>query len=129
MALDKRKIARQDTARIEVLDPVTRSGTDCWVTIYGPSSEVFEAASDRLRKRRLALLRRYKREEDIPNEAGAQSMREFLADVTANIEGYMDGETPIPFSRQMAAADFYQDTDIAVQVSTEIGNRANFTKG
>lgn len=132
MALDLTEIERTETARVEMVHPVTKSATGCFVTLYGPGSEQHEEAAERLRKRRHALLRRYKKEEDIPNEANYASFAEFLADVTEKIEGLTRKGQPVEFTRKVAL-EFYTDKkrfgpEFAAQAATELGDISNFSK-
>lgn len=132
MALDLASIERADTARVELVHPVTKAPTGCYLTLAGPGSEGHEEAAERLRKRRLALIRRYKKEEDIPNEATYQSFCDFLADVTVNIEGLEKDGKPIAFSRKIAV-EFFADRkhfgpEFAAQAAAELGDLANFFK-
>lgn len=132
MALDLQDLERTDTARIELVHPVTKAGTGCFVTLYGPGSEAHEEAAERLRKRRQALLRRYKKEDDIPNDANFGSFVEFLADVTEKIDGLTRKGQPVEFSRKVAV-ELYSDRkrfgpEFAAQAAAEIGDISNFCK-
>lgn len=130
MALDLSAIERAETARVELVHPVTKAGTGCYLTLVGPGSEQHEDAAERLRKRRLALIRRYKKEEDIPNDANYQSFVEFLADVTVGIDGLEKGGKPVEFSRKVAAELFADrkrfGPEFAAQAAAELGDITNF---
>lgn len=132
MALDLSEIERADTARVELVHPVTKAATGCFITLVGPGSEIHEEAAERLRKRRLALIRRYKKEEDIPNDATYQSFIEFLADVTAHIDGLVKNGKPVEFSRKVAV-ELFSDRkrfgpEFAAQAAAELGDISNFFK-
>lgn len=131
--MDLDDLARADTARIEFTHPVTGAATGWHVTLHGPGSEEHEEAAEKLRRRRLQLVRRFKREEDVPNEANYASFCEFLADVTQKIEGLTKGGQPVEFSRKVAL-DFYANKkkygpEFAAQAAQSLGDLANFTKG
>lgn len=130
MALDLAAIERAETARVELVHPVTKAPTGCFLTLVGPGSEGHEEAAERLRKRRLALIRRYKKDEEIPNEATFQSFVDFLADVTVNIEGLEKDGQPVAYSRKVAVELFsdrkHFGPEFAAQAAAELGDLANF---
>lgn len=132
MALDIGEIQRADTARIELVHPVTKAPTGCFLTLCGPGSEPHEEAAERLRKRRLALIRRYKKEEDIPNDVNYLSFVEFLADVTTGIDGLVKNAKPVEFNRKVAV-ELFSDRkrfgpEFAAQAAAELGDLTNFFK-
>lgn len=132
MALDLAKIERADSARVELVHPVTKAPTGCFLTLAGPGSEGHEEAAERLRKRRLALIRRYKKEEDIPNDVNYGSFVEFLADVTEDIEGLAKDGKPVEFNRKVAV-ELFSDRkrfgpEFAAQAAAELGDLTNFFK-
>lgn len=132
MALDLAKIERVETARVELVHPVSKAATGCFLTLVGPGSEQHEEAAERLRKRRLAMIRRFKREDDIPNDANFQSFVDFLADVTINIEGLEKGGKPVEFNRKVAV-ELFSDRkrfgpEFAAQAAAELGDITNFSK-
>lgn len=132
MATDLNDLVRADTARIEFTHPVTGASTGWFITLYGPGSEEHEAAAERMRKRRLQLIRRHKREEDIPNDVTYSLWCEFLADVTAKLEGMTKGGVAIESSRK-AALDLFSDKkhygpEFAAQAATVLGDLSAFSK-
>lgn len=133
MSLDINDLSQSDTAKIELTHPVTGAPTGWHVTIYGPASEEHADAVERLRRRRLQLIRRYKTEDQIPNDANFASFCEFLADVTASIDGLTRGGQPVEFSRKVAL-EIYSDKRrhgpaFAAQVANAIGDAGTFTNG
>lgn len=133
MSFDLDTLERADTARVEFTHPVTGAATGWWITLFGPGSEEHEVAAEKLRKRKLQLVRRHKKEEEIPNEANYASFCEFLADVTAKLEGITKGGQPVESSRK-AALDFFTNKkkygpEFAAQAAQALGDLGNFTKG
>lgn len=129
--LDLDSLERADTARIEFTHPVDGTPTGWHITIFGPATTEHEEAAERLRKRRLALLKRHKREEDIPGEANYASWCEFLADITQKLEITRAG-VPVEATRKVVL-DFFLDRkrygpEFAAQTSTALGDLATFSK-
>jgi hypothetical protein len=122
----RKQQARKQQARIQLNHPKTGESIPVFVTLWGPGSPVHDDASDRMRKRTRDLIRKFKRHEDIPHAETRANYREFLVDVTANIEGLaLEDGTPEAFTRQVAD-EFYDDIEIAAQVSGELSDRRNF---
>jgi hypothetical protein len=133
MSLDLASLARDDTARIEFTHPVTGAATGCFITLHGPGSEPHEEAAERLRRRRMALIKRYKREDDVPNEATYASFCEFLADVTEKIEGLQKNGQPVEYTRKVAYDLFVNKRqlgpELAAQAAQALGDITNFSQG
>lgn len=132
MAIDLDDLERADTARVQFTHPVTGVETGWFITLYGPGSEEHEAAAESMRQRKLKMVRRHKKVDEIPNEANFASFCEFLADVTAKLEVTRGGQ-PVESNRK-AVIEFFRNKqkygpEFAAQAAEALGDLGNFTKG
>lgn len=122
-------LKRADTTWVELRHPATGVQTGAAVEIYGVTTANFREATDAMRARGAALLRRFKDEDKIPTEETLKARRQFLADITKDWRGFTDdNEQTLAFTRA-GVLELYEDPDITLQVTQELGAAANFMKG
>lgn len=130
MGFNLSRLKPGDNTVVELRSPLDQSFTGAKITVAGAMSDQNREASEALRARRAALLRRYKDESKIPIDEANASFRSFLADITVGWEGITDGpeDTPIAFSRT-AALKAYENPSIVEQVTSALNDIAAFIKG
>lgn len=132
MALQLNELELAETFRFELRNPSTNAGLGIFLTVYGQGEDEFQNAVHRRNRMRVAAIRKYKQESDIPEDVSEDFFMEFFSAIIKKAEDCRGG-TPVDISKQDVIAMFrdrkHQGPALALQAVNVLSDPANFTKG
>jgi hypothetical protein len=129
LEIDGLQLGTEDaTFKVEIDRPdgtplISPKGTRTTITIKGPDSADYRAASRTALNKRLANQRRKPTSEQLEQDA-----LDVLSAVTVAWEGLESNGTEVPCNRKNARALYEKFAFIKEQVDDAVGNRVNFMK-